>query len=452
MAHSRQTISAFRYGFGFGADAPPQDADGLLAHLKNRRERLPVSKPMPTKDRFELFGEYLINQRPRNRREEGGQARFKATKSAIGAVRLEDFKRILIRAAYSRRGFRERLAWFWTDHFTAEAKNTLLSLMVPDMIETAIRPNLGRSFAEMLQAVTLHPAMLTYLNQKDSVGPNSPVGKRRKRGLNENLARELLELHTLGVGAGYTQKDVRQLAELLTGLTIDENGFLFQPRTAEPGAEQVLGKSYGGTVADLASIKSFLNDLALRPETARHIATKLTVHFISRLPDPNLIDTMTDAFLHSSGDLSAVYRTMLEHPAAWTDLGAKVRQPVEFVAASIRALDVKGDKIAALSNRQLNTEILGPLRQMGQMPFRPSGPDGWSEDETDWITPPALAARIIWGSKMAARYGPEHDPRTFVEATLGDAASDTLRLAVTRAASRGEAISLVLASPEFNRR
>ena len=263
----------------------------------------------------------------------------------------------------------------------------------------------------------------------------------------------MLELHTLGVGAGYSQDDVRQLAELLTGLMIDKNGFIFRADTAEPGAEQILGKSYGGEEeANLDSITSFLNDLALRPETARHIAKKLAVHFISPEPDTTLIDVMTDTYLSTGSDLRAVYKTMLEHPAAWIDLGAKIRQPFEFVVASARALKIKDDVISGLTNKQVVTELWDPLRQMGQMPLRPLGPDGWSEDAADWITPPSLAARIIWGSKMASRYGPEHDPNRFVETTLGSIASTSLRLAVARAASRSEAISLVLASPEFNRR
>ncbi len=184
------------------------------------------------------------------------------------------------RAIASRTGFRERLVAFWTDHFTVAANGPVLSALVPDLVENAIRPHVGGRFGDMLEAVTLHPAMLIYLNQVQSAGPNSVAGKRRGKGLNENLAREVLELHTLGVGAGYTQDDVRQLAELLTGLSVDKSGFTFRSRIAEPGAEVVLGKRYGGGEASLGDIRAVLADIAVHPDTARHLARKLIVHFV----------------------------------------------------------------------------------------------------------------------------------------------------------------------------
>ena len=143
MAHSRQAISAFRYGFGFGLGDQPVDANGLLEHLKPAQEGLPIATPMPTADRFALFNEFNFNRRARNRRKDGGEARLKATKATLNETKFQDFKRLLIRATYSRHSFRERLSWFWTDHFTTAANNTALVLIVPDMIDTAIRSNLG---------------------------------------------------------------------------------------------------------------------------------------------------------------------------------------------------------------------------------------------------------------------------------------------------------------------
>src|SRR5690606_4985798 len=140
------------------------------------------------------------------------------------------------------------------------------------------------------------------------------------KGLNENLARELLELHTLGAGSGYRQDDVRQMAELLTGLTVDpDRGTVFKPQLAEPGAETVLGVSYGGDKARLDDIAALLHDLAVRPETAAHLARKLAVHFVSDDPPEDLVATMRAAFSDRGGDLSAVYAAMLGHPAAWSD-------------------------------------------------------------------------------------------------------------------------------------
>jgi uncharacterized protein (DUF1800 family) len=187
----------------------------------------------------------------------------------------------------------------------------------------------------MLMAVATHPAMLLYLDQAQSVGPNSARGARRDRGLNENYARELMELHTLGVGAVYSQDDVRQLAELLTGLAVDPvAGFVFDARRVEPGPERVLGRDYAGD--GIEAIRAVLADLAARPETARHLAHKLAVHFVADDPDPGLVTAMEAAFRDSGGDLVAVTAALLAHPAAWAEAAAKARQPFDFVVAALR--------------------------------------------------------------------------------------------------------------------
>jgi uncharacterized protein (DUF1800 family) len=297
--------------------------------------------------------------------------------------------------------------------------------------------------------------MLTYLDQTRSVGPGSAFGKRRDLGLNENLARELLELHTLGVGEGYTQGDVTQLAKLLTGLAVGpDGGTAFEPRRAEPGAETVLGRSYGSNApAALADIEAFLGDIALRPETARHIARKLAVHFVSDAPDAGLITTLTDTWADTGGDLMAVSAALAQHPAAQVPVLDKARQPFDFVIAALRALGVEGDRIVKLGDPPTRRMLLGPMGLMGQPYQAPRGPDGWVEATAFWITPQQLAARIDWSMQVPQRFRqPLPDPRDFVDQALAGAADDHLRKMVSRSENIAEGVGLVLASPAFNRR
>lgn len=228
----------------------------------------------------------------------------------------------------------------------------------------------------MLKLAVLHPAMLMYLDQVLSYGPESPEGIKRKRGLNENLARELIELHTLGVGADYSQDDVRQMAELLTGVVFDpEVGQAFDPDRAEPGDETVLGRVYSGE--GMKPVRA-LDDLALRPETAAHIARKLAVHFVSDTPDVGLVAAMTQAYTASGGDLMAVYGALLGHPAFPLGPLAKVRQPFDFMAASLRALGLDDVRLIKMGNGKFRRNILLPMGGMGQ-PWQEPGSDGWPE-------------------------------------------------------------------------
>jgi uncharacterized protein (DUF1800 family) len=344
---------------------------------------------------------------------------------------------------------RERLVWFWSDHFTTAARSRADAGLPAALVEEAIRPHLAGRFGAMLRAVIRHPAMLRYLDQAESFGPASRVGRRRGRGLNENLARELLELHT--IGTGYSQADVRELAELLTGLTVGKQGFRFDPRRAEPGPEEVLGRLYAGE--GMAPVEALLADLALRPETARHLARKLAVHFVADEPDPGLVGDLAEVWRATGGDLPAVHAALLAHPAAAEGPARKVRLPFEFVAAALRGLGVTGAEVSALPLRALRRGLVAPLAAMGQPWQRPPGPDGWPEAPEDWITAPRLAARIGWAMAMPARMRRElPDPAAFARATLGARAEAGLLTAVSRAESRAEGLGLVLASPAFNRR
>lgn len=266
----RETVSAIRFGFGLSPHVnPPTTAEGMITDAADTARVAP---------RLTLEGRAAHILAYRTKQKEGEQARKTAQRN-LRKVTTED-ARAHLSFAVSDSGFGARLTAFWSDHFTVAANGPLLRILVPDFIEAAIRPNIAGSFPKMLRAVATHPAMLIYLNQVQSVGPNSRAGKRRDRGLNENLAREILELHTLGVDAGYTQNDVRAFAALLTGLSVKESGFIFRPGISEPGPHKMLGRSYGKERSTLDHIEEALGDLALHPATAKHLCRKLQIHFI----------------------------------------------------------------------------------------------------------------------------------------------------------------------------
>jgi uncharacterized protein (DUF1800 family) len=377
------------------------------------------------------------------------EAAAKEAQRAVDALALRGAKAIFARALGSDDPYRERLVAFWADHFTVTARNRIERALPGILVDEAIRPHVTGRFADMLKAVTTHPAMLIYLNQEASFGPGSIKGKRQKKGLNENLARELLELHTLGVGAGYTQADVRQLAELLTGLTVGREGFVFDAKRAEPGAETVLGVRYDGKGE--APILQVLEDLAARPETSAHLARKLAVHFVADDPDAALVADLDARFRATGGDLLAVSEALAAHRLAGS--GVKARQPFDFLIASFHALGVGPELILGLEQRAFRRLILEPLQAMGQ-PFQQApGPDGWPERAADWITPQGLAARIDWAMQAPQRLvRPLPDPRAFLSRALGGRAGEKLTWAVGAAESARDGVGLVLASPEFNRR
>jgi uncharacterized protein (DUF1800 family) len=386
------------------------------------------------------------------RKDQSKMAEDKAATRVVEVLAETGFRTQIARALDSPDGLRERLVRFWADHLTVAHRNRLDAAVVASYVDDAIRPQVAGRFSDMLTSAILHPAMLIYLDQVASVGPASRFGMRQGKGLNENLARELLELHTLGAGQGYGQGDVRELAELLTGLRVDPaKGTVFDPRRAEPGAEVVLGVAYGG--AGMGPIQAVLADLAVRPETARHVAGKLVTHFLSDAPKPEVAAALARVWTDTGGDLAAVTGAMLERAEFWKQDAQKARNPTEFLIAALRALGVTGAEVMAASQRDFRQLVLAPLAAMGQPVRGPAGPDGWPEAATDWITPQGMAARIDWAMRAPRRIRKSlPDPVALVQQVLGPRATDRLIWAVARAESRPEALGLILASPEFNRR
>jgi len=382
---------------------------------------------------------------------------FRAQIKAAEALMRMDRRAQLSRFADAPFAMREHLWLFWTDHFTTVRTDRIDQYTELSYAEQAIRPHITGRFSDMLLATAKHPRMILFLNQNTSVGENSPLGlnSSKNRGINENLAREILELHTLGVGGSYSQTDVRNFAKLLTGMNVNrERRFEFNPRRSEPGQHEVLGVTYGRRRPGLEEIDQALNDIARHPDTARHLAEKLAVHFVSETPDEGMIDQMAAAYMAADTGLLPMYDAMLNHPSAWhTDALGNVKWPVEFVFSAVRALGLTGADIHALPDGRFQTAFEGRVARMGQRMGRAGGPDGWEEADSYWITPQAVAQRISWSMIEPSRLTDTlPDPRDFVDTAVGSMAPESLRFVARAAETEVEGVGLVLASPAFQRR
>jgi uncharacterized protein (DUF1800 family) len=307
---------------------------------------------------------------------------------------------------------------------------------------------LGR-FADMLKAVEQHPAMLFFLDNQQSSGPDSPAGQNRKRGLNENLAREIMELHTLGVGGGYTQDDVTSLARIITGWTFagrqgqlgTPGTFVFNANAHQPGPQPLLGKTYDGT--GLAQGEAALADIARHPSTAKFIATKFARHFVADEPPPALVARLQEVFRKSDGDLGLLAMTLLDSDEAWQAPPTKIRSPYEYLVATGRLLGQIPDE---------PSRYLGGLNQLGQPLWSPGGPNGFPDTNAAWAAPEGMKLRLEIAAQVASHLADNVDPRNLLELVAADAASSETRHTVERAESRQQALALLLMSPEFQRR
>lgn len=338
----------------------------------------------------------------------------------------------------------ERWVQFWANHFcVAATKGSMLALVWPHEYE-AIRPNAFADFRTLLRAAVLHPAMLLYLDNAQSIGPDSRGGQRRKKGLNENLARELLELHTLGVNAGYTQEDVTQTARLLTGWTVGpQTGgkVAFVPIIHEPGSKTILGKRYA---EGPQALDQLLGDLSAHPACARFVATKLVRHFVTDEPPAALVDAVALRFRASGGDMQAVARALFGHDLAWSPQHApKFKRPEDLVLSAHRML-----KMPVASMEQ----TVRTLQDMGQAVGRAPSPQGWPDRTEDWLSPDALLKRVQWADRFGSANSDAADARALSRLAWGEDLSDTTLKHIERAESSAQALALALASPEFQRR
>jgi uncharacterized protein (DUF1800 family) len=357
-----------------------------------------------------------------------------------------DEARLRIEAALGAEvGFAERLVWFWSNHFCISADK--IRSMSGAYEREAIRPHVLGRFADLLLAVEGHPAMLFYLDNLPSMGANSIAGINRTRGLNENLAREILELHTLGVRSGYTQDDVIGFANVLTGWTLvppgdnPEHGgeFTFNPRLHEPGAQKVMAKTYEDETVEQG--RTVLRDLATHPATATHVATKLARAFIADTPPPVLVERMAKVFRDTEGDLKEVAKTMVLSDESWTLPPAKLKRPSEWVTCMVRATGLLQADPARFTDGQA---------LLGEPLWRPSSPKGFPDDEASWID--GMGRRLDIANNFAERLSGRIDPQEVIETVLGSSVSGEVKEAVARAESRQQAIALLFMSAEFQRR
>jgi uncharacterized protein (DUF1800 family) len=314
----------------------------------------------------------------------------------------------------------------------------------------------------MLLAVERHPAMLLYLDQAQSVGPESRVGafvagRGRKAGLNENLGREIMELHTLGVRSGYSQADVTEFARALTGWTVsgllrgpaarglgvagEPGEFVFSPGIHEPGTRTILGRKYDQPGE--AQARAILLDLAVHPATARHIATKMARHFAADDPPPALVDRLAAAFQTSGGDLPTLYRVLIDSPEVWSKATAKFRSPWDWTVAALRAVGAKDLKAQ---------QVFGLMSQLGQPVWRPGSPAGYDDIAPTWAGPDALVRRVEAADRIASRAAGTTDARTLAPQILADGLTPATTQALARAESPGQALALLLVAPEMLRR
>jgi len=479
-------IAVLRFGLGARPGdlaAAAGDPRGWLTVQLKGPVQLAGNTPLTPSDR--IFAELLAarDERQQMRKEaanQGANDSPAAAAAAFNPVRdayLPHYRgQVLARAqsaALTARPFAERLVHFWTNHFAVSADKGAVFGIAGTLENEAIRPNVNGRFVDLLIAAEQHPAMIAFLDNQYSVGKDSELARlaarraawrpyagprqdvpdkpKREFGINENLAREILELHTLGVNGGYTQRDVTAFAEIITGWSIGggkgrlaggtPGRFYFRDNLHEPGAKTFLGKTYheeGRRQGEAA-----LQDLARHPSTAQFVATKLVRHFISDDPPPAAVARVAHAFQKTGGDLPHVYAALIESPEAWNADPRKFKTPEDFVFSTLRALDV--------APRQPE-EVLRSFDLLGQRQYTPGSPAGWPDTSKSWDGSDALMHRVLWASRVAAKFEKGSDPVEVAASSLGAYARPETVTALRRASTSSQALALLLMSPEFQRR
>jgi uncharacterized protein (DUF1800 family) len=484
-------LAAHRFGFG---PRPGElrtiasDPRGWVRSQLGPQRTLPpqIAALPPAEDDLLAFGRWLARRRLNGgngarieeRAERQGITQEQLRRLSVEEDFVENFRERATRAVGARleaamttdRPVHERLVHFWSNHFTVSTAKPAAVALPPSFEKDAIRPHVGGRFADMLIASTKHPGMIVYLDNWLSVGPNSQAAQNPRRarrlpgggrptGINENLAREILELHTLGVSGGYTQADVQALAAIITGWTYERarlrdyvsdaqgerNGsqlFEFDADAHEPGPKTLLNRTYPQT--GLAQGEAALGDLARRPSTARFIAIKLCRHYIADDPPGAAVARVERAFRNSEGDLRQTMEALVESPEAWETPFAKFKRPEEYAVSLLRAANLQalppGAGIAALAS-------------MGQRPYSAPGPDGWADTAESWLTADLVWKRLEFAQTYAARVArADVDPMNVGEACLGPLLSDETRTAVRRAESPAQGLAILFGAPEMQRR
>jgi uncharacterized protein (DUF1800 family) len=471
--------------FGLGASPGQLAAIGgdpkawLLGQLNQSRAALIVQPDLASSAQaFRTFLEYTQTRRDEQRmaqspmpqdmaqdRAEGMRAPLDPTKVARAAnlsarAMGQEIEARIIHALITPAPFLERWTLFWSNALTMSAKSLQTTPFPGPYEREAIRPHVLGKFSELLKASALHAGMLIYLDQVRSVGPTAPAAlasarrpQRRDLGLNENLAREILELHTVGPDGGYRQSDVTEFARALTGWTVagprtrgmganqELGSVIFVPAMHEPGARTIMGKVFPAAGAN--QVRDILDWLARQPQTARRLATAIATHFVSDTPPTSLISRLEQAFVRTDGDLAAVARTLVNSPEAWQPKAAKFKTPNDFLLSTLRASGTR-----SVSAQPLRSTF----EQLGQAPWRAPSPKGWPDTADKWASPDAVLKRVDWSNLAADVIGATTSPMAFAENALGASLTPATRTAISRAQDARQGIVLVLMSPEFQRR
>ncbi len=465
-------IAVNRFGLGARPDeTAPNDAKQYLLAQLNHYQATSASWSNQPKT-LQLLERYQESQQAMKR---AGDDEKKDTKRLLRKEARDNYQLAVTARAESALNtstpFVERLVHFWANHFAISIEKPAISELAGAFELEAIRPYVLGNFVDMLLAVEKHPAMLLYLDQVRSIGPNSPVATRlsqriddgqpnKKRGLNENLAREIMELHTLGARSGYSQTDVTEFSRAMTGWNItefanqkaqhnrrnqnietDANGFTFRPMLHEPGSRNVLGRTYYQQGENQA--EAILRDFTSSPATATHIATKLARHFVSDSPPEPLVQRLAKVFLNKNGNLSSVYHMLIDAPEAWQAAPTKFKTPWEWIISSLRGL----------GRQNLNNmNIAQIMNQLGQPIWKPGSPAGYDDTAESWTAPNALLRRVELAQRLANPFGDKLDARMLSEKILMGAMSLQTQTAISRSESAATGLALLLVSPEFLRR
>jgi uncharacterized protein (DUF1800 family) len=468
MADQPQTtpaaIAMNRFGLGARAgESPPSDPKRWLMSQLGGAAYQPMPQALATQpSSLSLAADFADRQRAiRDAHGDDKQAVRKSYNEKLRDTYRAAVDARFLSALQTPTPFVERLVYFWSNHFAVSVEKPAVAMLAGSFEAEAIRPHVLGRFEDMLVAAERHPAMQIFLDQARSVGPDSPAAERvaerhpdKKPGLNENLAREIMELHTLGARSGYGQSDVTEFARALTGWSIGAMGaqpardqpvapgqFVFRPQLHEPGTRTIMGRQYDqpGEQQPLA----VLHDLAASPATAQHIADKLARHFVADSPPPALVERLASVFSATNGDLPSVYAVLVDSPQAWSPVDAKFKTPWDWMVSSQRGLG---------RDDTANLQIAPLLTQLGQPVWRPGSPAGYDDIAASWAAPDALVRRVELAQRFAARIGDTLDARTLGNQLLAGSLSEATATELSRAESAPTALALLLVSPDFQRR
>lgn len=469
MLTDKQAIAANRFGLG----ARPQDAKligadpaGWLDAQLSAAARVQLEVPDPPESALvlqkirDLRGARQKAKRAQAASAQSPQSKTDAVRKYRGFVRGQYLSQIAdryARAIATETPFVERLVHFWTNHFAVSVDKQPLAALAVLYEDEAIRPHVTGNFYDLLLAVEKHPAMLLFLDNQTSMGPRSRVARiarfraGRKLGLNENLGREAMELHTIGVDGGYDQHDVTEFAKVLTGWSIGGGArrrgggppgeFYFREIMHEPGTKTILGTRYEED--GVREGERVFEMLALHPATAKHLATKLARHFVADTPPQKLVDHLAKTYLRGGGELMPVYRALINADESWREPLGKYKTPQDLVISTYRALNRKPERPG---------RIVAVMSQLGQRPLDPGSPAGWPDAAASWDSGDSLLKRVEWGAAIGRAVGDRIDPVPLANAVLGTVASHDTQASIARAESASQALGLLFAAPEFQRR